>query len=158
MKDRLWIKWVNTNYIKGADIIQVSVPSTPTWMLSRIINGRNLVRDMTHLNSMCVNGDFSLKKAYMERIAFESKPSWSALWCDNRASPRSVICLWQILQDRLPTKAQLLKWGMINDARCVLCQQGMEDRDQLFSGCEFIWKVHHFTSLFFSIPLAFFFF
>lgn len=120
-KNRLWIKWVNDYYIKGADIMQVHTPSTISWMLVRILECRNLVSDWSDLNNWVVNSKFSVKRAYMDRIAENPKPFWRTLWCNNKASPRSVICLWQILQNRLPTKARLAKWGstVILNVFCV---------------------------------------
>ena len=38
--DRLWIKWAHDYYIKGANIMRFSVPSTTSWMLTRIIESR----------------------------------------------------------------------------------------------------------------------
>ena len=145
---------MNAYYIKKVDIMQIGVPSTTSWMLARIIDSRNLVSDRNQLSSLCVNGDFNIKKAYFERIASEPKPPRRALWCNNKASPRRVVCIWQILQDRLPTKARLIQWGIISDALCVFCQHGIEDRDHLFNDCEFIQKVHHFTFLFLQFPWA----
>ena len=55
--------------------------------------------------------------------------------------------MWQILQDRLP-----ITFNFLSDASCVFCPHGIRDRDHLFNDCEFIRKVHHFTSLFFQFP------
>ena len=62
--------------------------------------------------------------------------------CNNRASPTRVIYLWQILQNRLPTKDRLAKWGLQCDPSCVLCQHGDENRDHLFSACSYIQDIY----------------
>jgi hypothetical protein len=108
-KIRHWIKWVHDYYIKGADIMHFSVPSTASWMLTRIIESRKQVADWNELRKWVVNGYFSVKEAYLYRISNRPKPPWRSLWCNNKTSPRSIICLWQILRNQLPTKHRLNK-------------------------------------------------
>ncbi|XP_057529759.1 uncharacterized protein LOC130808297 [Amaranthus tricolor] len=93
------------------------------------------VVNLNELNKWVVNGNYSVRCAYIDRFSNRPKPSWRAL---NKASPRSVICLWQILQNRLPTKDRLIKWGINCDASCVLFLQDVEVRNYLFHGCSFI--------------------
>ena len=52
-KDRLWIKWVNDYYMKGVNIMHIKVSSTASWMLSRIIDSRDLLSNWDDLE-VCV--------------------------------------------------------------------------------------------------------
>lgn len=38
---------------------------------------------------------------------------------------------------RLSTKDRIQRWGLQNDACCVLCADGIEDHDHLFFTCPF---------------------
>ena len=93
-----------------------------------------------------------MKEAYLHRLSNRTKPPWRSLWCNNKASPRSVICLWQILRNRLPTKDRLNKWGINCDAHCVLCQHALENRNHLFHGHRFIQEFHQYVSHHISFP------
>lgn len=137
-KDRLWIRWVHDYYIKGADLLHYLIPSSASWMLARIIDSRRHVSGWHELQQWGVTGKFNIKEAYLAKLPTCPKPTWRSLWCNNKASPKSVLCLWQILQNRLPTKDRLLRWGITCDSVCVLCQQEAEDRDHLFGVCRFI--------------------
>ena len=70
-------------------------------MFSPIIASRDQLSSWNDLDKYVKNEKFNIKRAYMDRFITGSKPSWRSLWCNNKASPRSVICLWQILQNRL---------------------------------------------------------
>ena len=78
-KDRLWIKWVNDYYTKGVNIMHFKVPSTASWMLSRIISSRDLLSSWDDLHKYVLNGKFNTKRAFMDRLATFFKPSWRAL-------------------------------------------------------------------------------
>ena len=97
-------------------------------MLSRIIESRRHVVDWNELKKWVVNGKYSVKCAYIDRI-------YQRL----------------ILQNRLPTKDRLIKMGMLCDASCALCQQDVEDRIHLFHGCSFILKTYT-QHIFFPCP------
>ena len=92
-KHRLWIKWVNDYYLKGTHIMQFRVSSTAYWMLNRIVNSREQIDSWNELGNFVVNEKFNTKVAYLSRVATGPKPSWRLLWSNNRAPPRSVICL-----------------------------------------------------------------
>ena len=59
-----------------------------------------------------------MQKTYLLRVASGPKPPWRALSCSGKASPRGSICMWQILQNRLPTKDRLAHWGIQCDTLC----------------------------------------
>ena len=55
----------------------------------------------------------------------------------NKLIPTKVrIFSWKARPDRLPTRENLLKRGVIlDDARCVLCDETIESGDHVFAGC-----------------------
>lgn len=53
-------------------------------------------------------------------------------------SSKVVVFLWELLQNRLPTKQNLLRRCIVfgfNSARCVFCIGYVESVDRLFVGC-----------------------
>ncbi|XP_039037235.1 uncharacterized protein LOC120174477 [Hibiscus syriacus] len=57
--------------------------------------------------------------------------------------PKHSLISWMTLLDRLPTKERLHHMGLLNDCKCVFCDDLIETRDHLFLHCsmaEYIWK------------------
>lgn len=50
--------------------------------------------------------------------------------------PHAII-LWLAIRKKLTTKDMLVKFGLINDATCILCDNGNENVDNLFFQCSF---------------------
>lgn len=40
-KDKLWIQWIHTYYIKGQQMEQVPAPKQASWMVRKIMEARN---------------------------------------------------------------------------------------------------------------------
>ena len=40
------------------------------------------------------------------------KPRWRSIWCMNKASPSSAICLWQAIKNRQPNVDRLQYWAL----------------------------------------------
>lgn len=49
--------------------------------------------------------------------------------------PRVSLCVWLVCLNRLPTKARLYKWGLIDEASCSLCHNSVETTDHPFCAC-----------------------
>ncbi|XP_060178348.1 uncharacterized protein LOC132608330 [Lycium barbarum] len=62
--------------------------------------------------------------------------------CNNAGCPRWVFVLYLIIQGKLYTRDRLLKWGMINDQTCPICEATEESIQHLFFECptsSYIW-------------------
>ena len=78
------------------------------------------MQNMAILNSKVKGGKFSISQAYLDLLESGSKPAWRAVWCNNKATPRSQICMWQAIQNRLPTFERLRIWDADCNATCSL--------------------------------------
>ena len=94
-------------------------------------------------------GKFSISQTYQDLLELGSKLAWRAVWCNDKASPRSQICMWQAIQNRLPTADRLRKWGVECNAICSLVKEEDENRDHLFHGCKYTKEVRAHISRFF---------
>ncbi|GKV01533.1 hypothetical protein SLEP1_g14082 [Rubroshorea leprosula] len=65
------------------------------------------------------------------------------IWC--RLVPTKICAfVWKVLQDRIPSKVNLYKRGIIPDlnlATCMLCKENIEDINHLFLHCKFAYAV-----------------
>lgn len=63
-------------------------------------------------------------------------PKSPVKWDWNNLVPRKVnILAWRLAYNRLPTRENLLKWGMGNSNQCALCNQVTESAAHLFLSC-----------------------
>ena len=151
-KDRLWIRWINNYYLKHSDVFNYIVPSTIFWMLAKIFDSMRLVVNLQNLNDCAPHGHFGMKIAYKKLLGQHLKVPWRAIWCNNKATPRSVVCIWQAILNRLPTIDRLwMSWNPM----CRLCNAALETRDHLFGDYVFIWKVKAFVYIDFHWPTSF---
>ncbi|XP_057529827.1 uncharacterized protein LOC130808368 [Amaranthus tricolor] len=154
-KDRLWFRWINDYYLKHSDVFSYIVPSITSWMLAKIFNSRRLVVNLQDQNDCAPHGHFSMKIAYKKLLGQHPKVPWRAIWYNNKATPTSVVCMWQAILNRLHTIDRLWKWGMSWDPMCRLCNAAPETRDHLFGDCVFIRKVKAFVCSDFHMSTSF---
>lgn len=80
--------------------------------------------------------EFSTSKTWnMIRNREVEQPWTRSIWFKGHV-PRHDFTSWVLFQDRLPTRARLLRWGMNISPSCCLCDAGEEDKDHLFLKCE----------------------
>lgn len=80
--------------------------------------------------------------------SYSASRTWEALrnrdvtvpWAESiwfkSATPRHAFLMWIAQNDRMPTRARLLSWGLGNSANCCLCDSTIESRDHLLLRCE----------------------
>ncbi|GKV47542.1 hypothetical protein SLEP1_g54439 [Rubroshorea leprosula] len=94
-------------------------------------------------------GHYSTKTAYHLLATDQSGPSGSTIfkriW--NPILPTKVSAFnWQLMLDRIPTKVNLLRRGIIKDlkeSKCVICEEQEEDSAHLFLRCrmtQWLWE------------------
>jgi len=114
--------------------------------LLRVISRTKLIRE--EMDSQKWEGDtsgvFSVKTAY-ERLTKSSTDGPNAifnlLW-QVKAYPNVLVTAWRALLDKLPTKTNLMRRGvMINNQLCVLCGGGNETVQHLFVECSVAQRV-----------------
>ncbi|GKV26407.1 hypothetical protein SLEP1_g35721 [Rubroshorea leprosula] len=87
-------------------------------------------------------GQYSTKTAYsllsLEQGEVNEAKTFKRIWNPSLPSKISAFS-WQLLLDRIPTKANLLRRGVIKDAteaKCALCNEEEEDSTYLFLNCK----------------------
>lgn len=76
----------------------------------------------------------------------EPKPdlNWTSLIWISRGIPRHSFHSWLVMQNRLPTRDRLIRWGIQSDDRCLLCNSTQKSRDHIFFSCTFsydLWRL-----------------
>jgi len=66
---------------------------------------------------------------------------YEALW-SIKALPSALTTAWRVLNDRLPTRANLERRGLILETnRCAMCGEDEESGSHVFFECRVTWRV-----------------
>ncbi|XP_058740873.1 uncharacterized protein LOC131613201 [Vicia villosa] len=131
--DSLWIKWIHEYYLKNADIMQVPIKESYSWLSKKLLHARQLYQELDASHAGRGN-KIQLKSLYIKLLATDVKPVWKHLMFGNFARPRSVFIFWLACNGRLATKERMKRFGLIQDDRCVFCSQ-QETIGHLFFCC-----------------------
>ncbi|XP_059291746.1 uncharacterized protein LOC132045218 isoform X2 [Lycium ferocissimum] len=141
-KEKLWVLWVHTFYIKGQDLSTMPVPKQPCWIVRKFFEARkwmqNQVDLVQSLQPMMKDGTYSIKTAYGMLQPQFSRAAWRNLVLVKGALPRHQFILWIALHQRLATVDRLTKWVIQVQKDCVLCNSSLEETfGHLFFECHY---------------------
>ncbi|XP_021742358.1 uncharacterized protein LOC110708530 [Chenopodium quinoa] len=134
-KDKLWVKWIDAYYTKGRDITSISCPANSSWALRKIFECSQIIISASGWDRFIKKGSFSIKEMYKHLHGDFVKVPWSRVLCQNLASPRSLFISWLAMHNRLPTRARLTMWGVVDNSSCCLCNTAPETVGHLFFEC-----------------------
>ncbi|XP_021849078.1 uncharacterized protein [Spinacia oleracea] len=134
-KDKLWVRWVDSYYMRGRDVAGFKCPSTMSWSLKKIFGCWHLIESVGGWQAVVKNGAFSIKLMYQKLNGVHNKVSWRRIVCNNKATPKSLFVLWMALWNRMPTLDRLLQWKIVNVNSCLMCGSAEETVDHLFFKC-----------------------
>ncbi|XP_026459478.1 uncharacterized protein LOC113360153 [Papaver somniferum] len=77
-------------------------------------------------------GDFSMKDTFKVLSGAVDEIGWTRLFWYKNNIPRHSFISWLACHRRLKTKAKLMRWGIVESASCVFCENGTEDEENLF--------------------------
>ncbi|KAL8459447.1 hypothetical protein ACS0TY_036799 [Phlomoides rotata] len=110
--------------------------------------------------SLSTDGIYSTKKAYrklMENAVGsdddDKNQAYELLW-RSATTRRTQAIVWKVLRQRMPTREDLRRRGIIQgngDTTCVLCGEEEENLNHLFFECKFAnniwWNIYHWTGI-----------
>lgn len=132
-KDKMWMKWIHTYYIKSQSIMEMDIPQQASWMVKKIIEARGIIQQLptAQLNQS------SIKQIYLGMLGNHSRVTWRALMFHNDARPKARFTMWMQCHGRLMTTDRLAKWGIQVNTMCCLCNGTNETHTHLFGECSF---------------------
>ncbi|KAL9241026.1 hypothetical protein vseg_015186 [Gypsophila vaccaria] len=137
-RDSIWVKWVNTNHLRGKDWAAYSPTPYSSWAWRRICSVKN------RLLSNFPNGQWNgTSRGYSTSSAYEwmrgrlPPVSWHEVIWNTWVLPRHQFLGWTYAQGGLRTRDKLVHMGLITDDACSLCGQTNETADHLFFTCTY---------------------
>nr|XP_009793629.1 PREDICTED: uncharacterized protein LOC104240481 [Nicotiana sylvestris] len=140
-KEKLWVHWVHTYYVKDQAVWNVK-PKNASWAIQKIFQAKKyftragMTEHDVQLMTKC-----SIKGIYRSLQGLCQKVTWRKLVCNNQGQPKWIFILRLALQQRLATKDRLIRWGIDMDKTCLLCNKENETMQHIFFKCEITGKV-----------------
>ncbi|XP_060216818.1 uncharacterized protein LOC132644255 [Lycium barbarum] len=126
-KDKLWVLWIHSYYIKGRRLEDMVIPKQSSWIVRKIIAAREWFSTgatsvIPALQMHIKEGKYSIKTAYGMMLPQYPKVNWKSLVLVQGPIPRRQFIIWLALHQRLSTVDRLSKWGIQVQTDCVLCE------------------------------------
>lgn len=142
-KEKMWIIWVHTYYIKGRSVWETS-PKNASWMIQKVFKAREYFKvagyNMTDVQQM---DNFHIKGLYQRLQGQFPKVEWRKLILNNQGAPKWKFIFRLAICDRLATRDMIAQWGINTMPLCALCNICNETVEHLLFECEVsgnIWK------------------
>ncbi|KAH0752152.1 hypothetical protein KY285_005300 [Solanum tuberosum] len=134
-KDKLWIVWVHTFYLKGRKPWEVIV-NQASWIVRKILQARHWLEEKgLQIAEVMETNELSINAMYKKLRGEYIKVPWRRMTCNNQGSPKWLFALYLAINRRLYTRDRLARWGITNDTLCPLCMEAHETHQHLFFTC-----------------------
>ncbi|XP_062075678.1 uncharacterized protein LOC133779782 [Humulus lupulus] len=138
--ETLWVKWINTVYLKGQSFWLYQLKADSSWYWRKICHIRDVFsqKDIDEAGSQ---GRFKIGLLYTRFILRDPVKYHSFVW--NRMSvPKHRFITWQAVNDKLLTRDHLHRVLMHLDSfLCPVCELAEENHEHLFFDCCFSQQV-----------------
>ncbi|XP_074306149.1 uncharacterized protein LOC141641383 [Silene latifolia] len=141
-KDLLWIRWIDSIYLKGSPCLSYSSSPNSSCAWHKVCE----VKDKFKLayDSGMWQGDteaYNIAKGYdwLGRND-DQKVQWEAMVWNRYNIPKHNFINWMIQRGRFLTLDRLAKMGICDNGLCFLCGQCPETHQHIFEACPYIIK------------------
>ncbi|KAE8687013.1 lectin-like protein [Hibiscus syriacus] len=128
----LWVAWLKSYILKENDFWNAGIRPSVSWSLKKIFKLR------PEAFSILSPGAKSVRCIWDSIWVRHPLVTWQKLIWFPFHIPKHSLITWMAFIDRLPTKARLLRMGLINDSHCMFCENPLENRDHLFLHCPMV--------------------
>ncbi|KAM6583311.1 hypothetical protein CsatB_010313 [Cannabis sativa] len=133
--DSLWLKWINSVYLKEHEWWSYKAPPQSSWYWRRLVNLKDHFRDIAGHQNCTQQQNYQVKTGYSFLCPDQDKVQWSQQVWGRLNTPKHSFILWLAIQGRLRTKDTLRRMGMNIDEHCEFCSTQNESADHLFFQC-----------------------
>ncbi|XP_062104537.1 uncharacterized protein LOC133815748 [Humulus lupulus] len=135
-KDNLWVKWVHHVYIKNEDWWDHCGSLQSSWYWKKIVEVKEKFKHLIDI-SRFIQEDYTIKNGYHLLCAVSKRAQWCSEVWSRLNIPKHSFILWMAMLDRLKTKQRLMRFQMVNNSVCLLCDVHDESIAHLFFDCHF---------------------
>uniref|UniRef100_A0A803PL09 Reverse transcriptase zinc-binding domain-containing protein n=1 Tax=Cannabis sativa TaxID=3483 RepID=A0A803PL09_CANSA len=137
--DCLWVKWINSIYLKDQNIWDWPKKEDVSWYFKKILSLRDYL-DETKLRQATRGNKISAKRCYNLFVEDNQAVNAGAIW-DKLVVPKHRFIYWQIFNTHLLTRDYLQQIIVIPSNLCPVCDSALETHDHLFFTCTYAIQV-----------------
>ncbi|XP_062119661.1 uncharacterized protein LOC133834159 [Humulus lupulus] len=143
-KDCLWVKWIDSIYLKGHSFWTVPLINDTRWYFRKLLKLRNGI-DCSAVNTSVLRGKFKAKFFYLSLTTTREVQYASAVW-HRLCVPKHRFISWQVINEHLLTRDNLGKILELATYLCPVCECVNESHQHLFFDCSFTKKLQQEVS------------
>ncbi|KAL2904979.1 LINE-1 retrotransposable element ORF2 protein [Bienertia sinuspersici] len=136
-QDSLWLKWVNSVYLRDQEWWNYEPPVDASWYWKRIYATKEKIKEVSSQNEIQGIKRYKVSTVYHKLI--DHRPPYP--WVENVWSrfniPKYRFCTWIAVQGRLPSADRMVKMGSQMEKTCPLCSHDEESIHHLFFECSY---------------------
>ncbi|XP_074313917.1 uncharacterized protein LOC141649117 [Silene latifolia] len=151
-KDHLWVKWVNSVYIKGCDWWTYAPCSGASSSWKKICWVRDRLKSGFESYGWASTG-YSIRGGYLWLVPAQPKAPWVPLVWSRISMQKHCFTFWLAVQQRLLTRDRLIRRGMCIDGRCLLCAVADESHEHIFFACDYSKRCLELLSRWLQVPI-----
>ena len=136
-QDNIWIKWINSVYVKDGDWWDFVPTSSSSWYWKKICDTKEQIKQVFTATEFCNMPKYSVKLVYNKLIDSKPMVHWDKMVWNRLTVPKHRFISWLAIQHRLQTTAKMARIGVSSTSDCLLCGQAPEDHEHLFFKCPY---------------------
>ncbi|XP_070029929.1 uncharacterized protein [Nicotiana sylvestris] len=129
---------LSTKKLNGQKFTNWTIPQQACWMVRKVFEANEVLENQQYMQS---HKKSLIRQIYLTLIGDYSRVEWKGLLFSNAERPKAKFSMWLMMHEKLLISDRLYKWGLNLDTQCVLCQRQEENREHLFTKCEYTKKV-----------------
>ncbi|XP_062102994.1 uncharacterized protein LOC133813986 [Humulus lupulus] len=134
-QDCLWVRWINSIYLKDHNIWSIPIKQDMSWHFKKLLKLRQIT-DEESLRQAEKGGKFRVKKFYTSLIYAQRVVYAETVW-NKLLVPKHRFIYWQIFNSQLLTRDHLSRFLPIQSSFCPVCDLVLETHSHLFMDCIF---------------------
>ncbi|XP_062075641.1 uncharacterized protein LOC133779740 [Humulus lupulus] len=138
--DLLWVKWINSIYLKDSSFWNYKLKHDLSWDWRKLCHLRGKF-SLVKMKVAGVTGIFKAFKLYNSTICQQQVGCHQAVWC-RLSIPKHHFLLWQVVNSQLLTRDNMLRFCIpLESLLCSVCGFYNDSHTHLFFECYLFKKV-----------------
>uniref|UniRef100_A0A803NFE9 Reverse transcriptase zinc-binding domain-containing protein n=1 Tax=Cannabis sativa TaxID=3483 RepID=A0A803NFE9_CANSA len=129
-QDSLWVKWINSIYLKGQNVWSYPIKQDVSWYFKKLMKIRSSTDEISILLAE-KGGKFCAKLFYNLQVEAQEVKYSRAVW-NKLIVPKHIFIFWQACNVQLLTRDHLSKFLSLPSTLCPVCENDIETYTHTF--------------------------
>ncbi|XP_074302887.1 uncharacterized protein LOC141637222 [Silene latifolia] len=137
--DKLWVKWIHSNYLRGTAWREYQCPSDVSWTWKKLCKLRQEMQTAYLQNEWVVipGKEYTVGKGYNWMQRDLPEVGWHHQVWNKWTIPKHGMIAWMYQHQGLNTKDKLFRLNISSDDLCCICGNEEESPQHLFFRCPY---------------------